>query len=100
ANSTPRCIRRVLSDHRYEVCSAPISLGNTVGGFLTLLGHSSEIQDLDEQIVTRAASAFAFPIATHRAGMETQTRRQGSFLESLVAGTMTDEDEIAARARY
>ena len=98
--STPACIRRVLSDQRYEVCSSPISLGNTIGGFLTLLGHTNEIQDLDEQIVTRAASAFAFPIAKHRAVMETQTRLQGSFLESLFAGTMTDEDEIAARARY
>jgi PucR family transcriptional regulator, purine catabolism regulatory protein len=96
----PSCIRRVLSDHQYEVCSAPISLGNTVGGFLTLLGSASDIQDLDEQIVTRAASAFAFPIAKHRAIMETQTRLQGSFLESLFAGTMADEEEIAARAKY
>ena len=99
-SSTPSCIRRVLTDQRYEVCSAPISLGSTIGGFLTLLGKSAEIQDLDEQIVTRAASAFAFPIAKHRAVMETQTRLQGSFLESLFAGTMTDEEEIAARARY
>lgn len=100
ATSTPTCIRRVLSDQRYEVCSAPISLGSTIGGFLTLLGSSTEMQDLDEEIVTRAASAFAFPIAKHRAVMETQTRLQGSFLESLFAGTMADEDEIAARARY
>jgi len=99
-SATPTCIRRVLSDQRYEVCSSPISLGSTIGGFLTLLGHSTDIQDLDEQIVTRAASAFAFPIAKHRAVMETQMRLQGSFLESLFAGTMTDEDEIAARARY
>jgi len=98
--STPTCIRRVLSDQRYEVCSSPISLGSTIGGFLTLLGNSTEIQDLDEEIVTRAASAFAFPIAKHRAVMETQTRLQGSFLESLFAGTMADEEEIAARARY
>ncbi len=100
ATSTPACIRRVLSDQRYEVCSSPISLGSTVGGFLTLLGSSAEMQDLDEQIVTRAASAFAFPIAKNRAVMETQTRLQGSFLESLFAGTIADEDEIAARARY
>jgi purine catabolism regulator len=32
--------------------------------------------------------------------METQTRLQGSFLESLFSGTMTDEEEIASRARY
>jgi purine catabolism regulator len=100
ATSTPSCIRRVLSDQRYEVCSSPISLGSTIGGFLTLLGNSAEIQDLDEQIVTRAASAFAFPIAKHRAVMETQTRLQGSFLESLFSGTMMDEGEIASRARY
>ncbi len=100
AASTPACIRRVLGDHRYEVCSAPISLGSTIGGFLTLLGSSAEIQDLDEEIVTRAASAFAFPIAKHRAVMETQTRLQGSFVESLLAGTMADEEEIASRAKY
>jgi purine catabolism regulator len=32
--------------------------------------------------------------------METQTRLQGSFLESLLAGTFSDPEEIAVRARY
>ena len=100
SSRSTRCIRRVLPEHRYEVCSSPISLGGTVAGFLTLLAGQDDIQDLDEQIVVRAASAFAVPIAKHRAVMETQTRLQGSFLESLLAGAVSDEDEIGARARY
>jgi purine catabolism regulator len=100
SNPTTRCIKRVLSEHPYEVCSSPISMGGTVAGFLTLLAGREDIQDLDEQIVVRAASAFAVPIAKHRAVMETQTRLQGSFLESLFAGAISDEDEVAARARY
>lgn len=94
------CIRRVLGDHGFEVCSSPISLGGTIAGFLTLLGREGDIQDLDEQIVVRAASAFAVPIAKHRAIMETQNRLQGSFLESLFSGRIADEEEIASRARY
>jgi purine catabolism regulator len=93
------CIRRVL-DSGHAVYSAPISLGATVAGFLTLLGNQHEMQDLDEQIVVGAASAFAFPIAKQRAIVETQLRLQGSFLESLFSGALTDEAEIAERARY
>jgi len=93
------CIRRVL-ETGHAVFSAPITLGTTVAGFLTLLGHEREMQDLDEQIVTGAASAFAFPIATQRAIIETQLRLQGSFLESLFSGTLSDESDIAERARY
>lgn len=95
-----KLIRRVLADMDWAVCSTPINLGGTIAGFLTLLGKDEDIQDLDEQIVLRAAPAFAVPIAKHRAIMETQTRLQGSFLESLLAGTFLDEEEIMARARY
>ena len=94
------CIRRILSNDSYTVCSSAISFGGTVAGFLTLLGHTGEMQDIDEEIVMRGASAFAFPIAKERAIVETQTRLQGSFLENLFAGTIADEEEIAARARY
>jgi PucR family transcriptional regulator, purine catabolism regulatory protein len=94
------CIVRVLDNSRYTVYSAPITLGGTVAGFATLLGHTDQMQDLDEAILTRAALAFAFPIMRQRAIVETQTRLQGSFLENLFAGTITDEEEIASRARY
>ena len=100
ANPPSGPIRRILGDHEYAVCSSPISLGGTIAGFLTLLGRTPDMQDLDEQIVVRAASAFAVPIAKQRAIMETQTRLQGSFLENLFTGSFTDEDEIAGRARY
>jgi purine catabolism regulator len=100
AGQTTSCIRRILSNEAYTVYSSPISFGGTVAGFLTLLGRTAEMQDLDEEIVERGASAFAFPIAKQRAIVETQTRLQGSFLENLFAGTINDEDEIAARARY
>jgi purine catabolism regulator len=93
-------IRRVLRDADFAVCSCPISLGGTIAGFLTLLGPRDDMRDLDDEIALRAASAFAVPIAQHRAVMETQTRLQGSFLEHLLAGTFTDEDEIERRAQY
>ncbi|MBM2809589.1 MAG: putative transcriptional regulator [Chloroflexi bacterium] len=100
AGHTPSCIRRILPELPYAVCSAPITLGGTIAGFLTLLGASHQMQDIDEVIVVRAASAFAVPIAKQRAIVETQTRLQGSFLENLFAGTIADDEELAARARY
>lgn len=93
-------VRRLLGDTPYEVYSAPIGLGGALAGFLTLLGRANEMQDIDEQVVLRGASAFAIPIARQRAIIETQTRLQGSFLESLFAGAWLSEDEIADRARY
>lgn len=93
-------IRRVLPDGRYAICSASISLGQTIAGFLTILGNADELQDLDEYLAVRSASAFAIPIAKQRAIVETQTRLQGSFLESLFSGTLHNADEIAERARY
>jgi PucR family transcriptional regulator, purine catabolism regulatory protein len=95
-----RCIRRVLRDGAYAVCSSPIAIGGTVAGFLTLLGGASDVEEIDEELLTRAAPAFAVPVAKHRAVMETQTRLQGGFLENLLGGTFADEDEIAARAQY
>ncbi len=95
-----RCIRRVLRDADYAVCSSPIAIGGTVAGFLTLLGGADEVEEMDEQLLVRAAPAFAVPVAKNRAVMETQTRLQGGFLENLLGGTFTDEDEIAARAQY
>ncbi len=95
-----RCIRRVLRNADYAVCSSPIAIGGTVAGFLTLLGGADEVEEMDEQLLTRAAPAFAVPVAKNRAVMETQTRLQGGFLENLLSGTFTDEDEISARAHY
>jgi purine catabolism regulator len=95
-----RCIRRVLRDGAYAVCSSPIAIGGTVAGFLTLLGVADEVEEIDEQLLARAAPAFAVPVAKHRAVMETQTRLQGGFLENLLSGTFADEDDIAARAQY
>lgn len=100
AANSPRLVHRRLSGDGYAVFASPISLGQTVAGFLTLLGPADELHDLDEQIVLRAASAFAVPIAKQRAIVETQTRLQGSFMENLFAGTIADEAEIASRARY
>lgn len=93
-------LRRLLPDGRHSVCSAPILLGAAVAGFLTILANADEMQDLDEQLVVRGASAFAIPIAKQRAIVETQTRLQGSFLESLFSGTLHNEDDILERARY
>jgi purine catabolism regulator len=95
-----RCIRRVLRAGDYAVCSSPIAIGGTIAGFLTLLGVANEVEEIDEQLLTRAAPAFAVPVAKHRAVMETQTRLQGGFLENLLSGTFADEDDIAARAQY
>jgi purine catabolism regulator len=71
-----------------------------VAGFLTLLGPANEVEEIDEQLLTRAAPAFAVPVAKHRAVMETQTRLQGGFLENLLGGTFADEEDIVARAQY
>ncbi|MSQ23826.1 MAG: hypothetical protein EXR58_04630 [Chloroflexi bacterium] len=93
-------IRRTLADGRHAICCAPIALGGAITGFLTILGDTDQIQDLDEQLVVRSASAFAIPIAKQRAIIETQTRIQGSFLETLFSGNLHNEDDILARASY
>lgn len=98
--TTGAAIRRVLADGRHAVCSAPIVLGQTIAGFLTILGDADETQDLDEHLAVRSASAFAIPIAKQRAIIETQTRLQGSFLESLFSGSLHNWNEISERARY
>ncbi len=93
-------VRRLLPDGRHAVCTAPILLGSAVAGFLTILANAEEVQDLDEGLVVRAASAFAIPIAKQRAIVETQTRLQGSFLEGLFSGMLHNADDIIDRARY
>ncbi|MBI4213955.1 MAG: helix-turn-helix domain-containing protein [Chloroflexi bacterium] len=93
-------LQRILADGEHAVCSAPITLGDAVVGFLTILGSIEDIQDLDEYLVVRCASAFAIPIARQRAIIETQTRLQGSFLEGLFSGNLHNEDDLLERARY
>ena len=99
AHSTPP-VRRVLADGLHAISSAPVVLGDAVVGFLTILGSADGIQDLDEYLAVRSASAFAIPIAKQRAIVETQTRLQGSFLESLFSGNLHNEDDILERAHY
>lgn len=103
---------RVSEESEPAVLDLPISLAGSqavgcalalrghVTGYLLLVGSQGEMGPLEHLALAQAASVFAAEMAKERAVVEAESRLKGDFLEELLEGELTDEEELASRAEH
>ncbi len=77
---------------------SPIPIRDELGGFLSVIGTESELDQMARLAVARAASACAIELDRERAVIQARDELEGEFLDSLLAGTYSSEAAVRNRA--
>jgi purine catabolism regulator len=79
---------------------APIFAANQVLGYISVLDHPPQNEELAFMAIEQAALVLALSIAKERELSEVEGRVRGEFLEDLLHGTYGDESAAQRRARH
>src|SRR6202011_1577756 len=79
---------------------APILAANQVLGYISVLDHPPQNEELAFMAIEQAALVLALSIAKERELSEVEGRVRGEFLEDLLQGTYGDESPAHRRARH
>jgi purine catabolism regulator len=98
--STEPPTARLQTDGGAEVAIAPIVLPSGVVGYVWISDPSGHLSPWAENAVAHAAAAGAMEMVRQRAMVEGETRVRNSFLEDLLAGTITSITATRRRAKF
>jgi hypothetical protein len=78
----------------------PITIGETVLGYLLVLDENGEVDpdDVDLIITSYAATLFALTLAREQTSLELGLRYQGTVVDSLVCGHFLDQHDACRKA--
>jgi purine catabolism regulator len=79
---------------------APIAAANQILGYISILDHPPDNEELAFMAVEQAAIALALALTKEREVAEVEGRVRGEFLEELVQGTYGEESAAQRRARH
>ncbi|HET7339075.1 MAG TPA: PucR family transcriptional regulator ligand-binding domain-containing protein [Candidatus Dormibacteraeota bacterium] len=79
---------------------APIFAANQVLGYISILDHPPQNEELAFMAIEQAALVLALSIAKERELSEVEGRVRGEYLEDLLHGTYGDEAAAQRRARH
>src|SRR5436190_6917808 len=79
---------------------APIFAANQVLGYISVLDHQPQNEELAFMAIEQAALVLALSIAKERELSEVEGRVRGEFLEDLLHGTYGDDAAAQRRARH
>jgi PucR family transcriptional regulator, purine catabolism regulatory protein len=79
---------------------APIITKGIGRGFLSIVGHDSEIDDIDLLVSEHGAAACALEMAKLKAVSETEKRLRGTFLDRLLVGDVSHQEAIRQGERF
>jgi len=79
---------------------APIFAANQVLGYISVLDHPPQNEELAFMAIEQAALVLALSIAKERELSEVEGRVRGEFLEDLLHGTYGDDAAAQRRARH
>ncbi len=79
---------------------APILAANQVLGYISVLDHPPQNEELAFMAIEQAALVLALSIAKERELSEVEGRVRGEFLEDLLHGTYGDDAAAQRRARH
>lgn len=79
---------------------APIITNGIGRGFLSVIGHENEIDDIDLLVAEHGAAACALEMAKLKAVSETEKRLRGTFLDRLLIGDVSQQEAIRQGERF
>ena len=86
-------------DEGWQRCVAAIVIEGELGGYLSVIGVSGSLDDLDRLAVERGALVCAVELAKRRAVEAAEQRLKGEFLDMLLTAGATGEPALTRRAR-
>lgn len=98
--STAPPVRRVLSNDGCEYVISPIVLPSGIVGYVWAGDPSGSLSPRADGVVSHAAAACTLEMVRQRAIIEGESRVRNSFLEDLLAGSITSVNATRRRARF
>lgn len=79
---------------------APIVTKGIGRGYLSIIGHDHDIDDIDLLVTEHGAAACALEMAKIKAINETEKRLRGTFLDRLLIGDVSQQEAIRQGERF
>ncbi len=79
---------------------APIITKGIGRGYLSIIGHDSDIDDIDLLVAEHGAAACALEMAKLKAVSETEKRLRGTFLDRLLIGDVSQQEAVRQGERF
>jgi purine catabolism regulator len=79
---------------------APIAASNQILGYISILDHPPDNEELAFMAIEQAAIVLALALTKEREVAEVEARVRGEFLEELVQGTYGEDGSAQRRARH
>lgn len=79
---------------------APIVTKGIGRGYLSIIGHDSDIDDIDMLVGEHGSAACALEMAKQKAVSETEKRLRGTFLDRLLIGDVSQQEAIRQGERF
>ena len=79
---------------------APIITKNVGRGYLSIIGHEGDLDEIDQLVCEHGAAACALEMAKQKAVNETEKRLRGTFLDRLLLGDVSQQEAIRQGERF
>lgn len=79
---------------------APIVTKGIGRGYLSIIGHDNDIDDIDLLVAEHGAAACALEMAKLKAVSETEKRLRGTFLDRLLIGDVSQQEAVRQGERF
>ncbi len=79
---------------------APVVTSGVGRGYLSIIGHENEIDDIDLLVTEHGAAACALEMAKLKAVSETEKRLRGTFLDRLLIGDVSQQEAVRQGERF
>lgn len=79
---------------------APIVTKDVGRGYLSIIGHDTDLDDIDMLVCEHGAAACALEMAKQKAVSETEKRLRGTFLDRLLIGDVSQQEAVRQGERF
>ncbi|QPC80733.1 helix-turn-helix domain-containing protein [Phototrophicus methaneseepsis] len=79
---------------------APVVTKSVGRGYLSIIGHDNDLDDIDLLVAEHGAAACALEMAKLKAVSETEKRLRGTFLDRLLIGDVSQQEAIRQGERF
>ncbi|MCC6612058.1 MAG: helix-turn-helix domain-containing protein [Anaerolineae bacterium] len=79
---------------------APIVTKDIGRGYLSIIGHDTELDDVDQLVAEHGAAACALEMAKAKMVSDTEKRLRGTFLDRVLIGDISQQEAIKQGERF
>ncbi|HYO87868.1 MAG TPA: helix-turn-helix domain-containing protein [Candidatus Limnocylindrales bacterium] len=79
---------------------APIVTKDVGRGYLSIVGHDTELDDIDLLVAEHGAAACALEMAKAKAVSDTEKRLRGTFLDRILIGDVSQQEAVRQGERF